>query len=78
MGTCCGFAAASDVRHRGIGFTARVRHDGTLLWLLLLLLLIPFGREISWTLLEEATPGLAERLRERLQNSEVNARMRLE
>lgn len=44
---------------------ARVRHDGTLLWLLLLLLLIPFGREISWTLLEEATPGLAERLRER-------------
>lgn len=40
VGTCCGFAA-SDVRHREIGFAARVRDDGALLWLLLLLL-IPF------------------------------------
>lgn len=74
VGTCCGFAAG-DVRHRGIGFAARVRDDGALLWLLLLLLISPAGKFLGHYSRRTTPPR--EDLRsvcERLQNSEVNAR----
>lgn len=49
VGTCRGFAA-SDVRHHGIGFAARIRDDEALLRLLLLLLVIsPAGNFVNTT-----------------------------